>query len=40
MYAAVLMTADSTIKEESAGLIAHMFNVSEGFGWQSVAELR
>ena len=27
MYAAVLMTADSITKAESAGLMAHMFNV-------------
>ena len=36
------MSADSTTKAESAGLMAHMFSVptdSEGSGWQSVAEL-
>ena len=27
MYAAVLMSADSTTKAESAGLMAHMFSV-------------
>ena len=37
MYASALMSANSTTKPESAGLLAHTFSVLQFAGWQPMA---